>query len=174
MKSNRRPLGSGVLTFLALALVIGCQPGQEEHPPPAAEEVEPHFTFAGGVSIEISGNVARVTVPFDPEEYARGGDLWAKAMPYIFLFSPGSRDAFEAHPGLAGIRVLSQHPNGDIIAEALLSRGNLNQLTWQRAINIAGAARQEGTDRPGTMQTLVEWGEDHTDFEYNPDYIGSA
>ena len=174
MNAVLRPFRSGVTIVLALALLAGCQTEQVDYPTPSAEEIEPHFAFAGGVSVAISGNVAQVTVPFDPEEYALGGDLWAKAMPYIFLFSPGSRDAFDEHPGLGGVRVISQHPNGETIAEALLSRGTLNQVTWQRAISIAGTAREEGTDRPGTMQTLVQWGEEHTDFEYNPDYIGSA
>lgn len=174
MNAVLRPFRSGVTIVLALALLAGCQTEQVDYPTPSAEEIEPHFAFAGGVSVAISGNVAQVTVPFDPEEYALGGDLWAKAMPYIFLFSPGSRDAFDEHPGLGGVRVISQHPNGETIAEALLSRGTLNQVTWQRAISIAGTAREEGTDRPGAMQTLVQWGEEHTDFEYNPDYIGSA
>jgi hypothetical protein len=164
-----RVLVAPVLILLALA---GCEVGEEpDHPVPSSAEVEAYYEYAGDLSVEISGNVAQVRVTYDPVEYRRGGALWAKAFPYIFLFSPATRDALADHPGLGGVRVIAHHPNGDVVAQALLSRGVLTQLTWNRALNISGAARAEGTERPSVMQDLVRWGEDHSEFEYNPEYI---
>jgi hypothetical protein len=166
----RTPL---LLSAIASTLLVlgGCETDEQELRVPTADEIRTHYEYAGDLSVSISGNVAHVRVAYDPESFARGGDLWAKAFPYIFLFSPGTRDAFEAHPGLGGVRVITQHPNGDTVAEALLSRGELTEVTWRRAVSISGQARRDGTERPARMQDLVRWGEDHTDFEYNPDYI---
>lgn len=153
----------------------GCDTFEEpDHPVPSASQIEAHYEYAGDLSVEVSGNVAQVKVTFDPVEFRRGGDLWAKAFPYIFLFSPATRDAMSEHPGLGGVRVIALHPNGDMVAQALLSRGVLTELTWNRALNISGQARREGTERPARMQDLVRWGEDHAEFEYNPDYIDTA
>ena len=162
------------LVVPALLLLSGaCAPEEPDHPVPGAAEIEALYVWEGDLSVEMSGNVAQVTVTLDPAQYRRGGDLWAKAFPYIFIFSGGTRDAFDENPGLGGVRVLAAHPNGEIISQALLSREVLNELTWNRALRISQEARQEGTERPSTMQDLVRWGEDHTEFEYNPTYIGT-
>lgn len=157
--------------LLAVTLLAACELEDEELPVPSAAEVQAYYEYEGELSVEMSGNVAQITVVFDPQEFERGGDLWAKAFPYIFVFSPGTRQALQEHRGLGGVRVIARHPNGDVVAQALLSREALTEITWRRAVNIAGRARQEGTERPARMQDLVEWGEDHTDFEYNPSYI---
>jgi hypothetical protein len=171
----RSPRSALPLSFLlgAATLLSACQvPGRSDvPPPPAAGELEGHWSYAGGVEVEITGNVARVSVVVDPAPFAGGGDLWAKGFAYLFLFSPGTKDALDAHPGLGGVRVVTLHPNGDVMSEALLSRGTLNPYTWQRALSIAGQARRDATERPGRMRDLVQWGEDHTEFEYNPRYI---
>jgi hypothetical protein len=170
-RRSRRAL-PGVLALLVTA--VACDPGGDpDHPVPSASEIEALYQYAGGLEVEISGNVAQITVRYDPAQFERGGNLWAKAFPFIFLYSPATRDAFQEHPGLGGVRVIGEHPNGDIVAQALLSRGVLNEITWRRAINIAGRARQEGTTRPALMQELVRWGEDHSEFEYNSTYITS-
>lgn len=158
---------------LLVVLLPGCEREGAERPVPAAEELVRHWEYAGPLSVEVSGNVAQISVTIDPADYARGGDLWAKAFPYIFIFSPGTREAFREHPGLGGVRVMTLHPGGDIMAQALLERGTLAENTWRRALNVAGRARQEGTERPGYMSDLVHFGEDHTDFQYNPSYISS-
>ncbi len=168
-----RRLGHALLlVILAGVLVLtGCEREEVVHPVPPASEIATYYVWEGGVTAEISGNVAQVSVTIDPEQYRRGGDLWAKAFPYLFIFSPATRDALSDHPGLGGVRVTARHPNGDAIATAMLSRGTLTPGNWNRALSIARDARQEGTERPGRVQDLVRWGEDHTDFEYNPDYI---
>lgn len=169
--------------FLLLALLLGVlgaasgcdqlpQLGQERADPPTAEEMAGYFSFSGGeIDVTMSGNVARVTVTLDPESYRAGGTTWARAIPYLFLFTVSTRDAFREHPGLGGVRVRTRHPGGDIMAEALLERGALSDRNWTRAINQAGEARQEATQRPGLMMNVIRWGEDHTDFQYNPEYI---
>lgn len=170
MRSHARFEALLLVPALVLA-TAGCDGEDELPPPPSPEEVAAHYEWEGELDVTMSGNVAQVAVAFDPEAYERGGDLWEKAFPYIFLFSPGTRDALEAHEGLGGVRVVSTHPNGDTVAEALLQRGELNDLDWREALSVAAEAREEGTERPGRMRDLVQWGEDHTEFEYNPDHI---
>ncbi len=140
---------------------------------PSAEEVAVYFDYAGDLSVEISGNVAQVTVVVDRDEYARGGELWARAFPYIVLFTPGTRDALNEHPGLGGVRSVVRYGDGTLVARALLERGALTPVSWQRALNVAAEARAQGTERPGFMRDLVRWGEDHTTHEYNPEYISA-
>jgi hypothetical protein len=168
-------MGAPLALFLSALGLVGCDAlsRPEAHAAPAAEEVRPHLAYGGEISVEMSGNVAQVTVVVDPQPYRRGGDLWAKATPYLYLFSSSTRDAFEANPGLGGMRVIIQHPNGDWMAQALLSREVLSEAGWRQALNLSGVARRDGTERPGRMQDLVRWGEDRTEFQYNPDYISS-
>ena len=53
----------------------------------------------------------------------------------------------------------------------MLLRDELNDLTWRRALNIAGVARRDGTEQPSKLEDLARWGEDHTEYEYNPRYV---
>ena len=41
----------------------------------------------GALSAEVVGNVVTVSVAQDPQLIRRGGALWAKVGPYIFVFS---------------------------------------------------------------------------------------
>jgi hypothetical protein len=151
----------------------GAGPGRRP-PPPAADELEGLLELCRGVEVEITGNVARVSLVVDPAPFAGGGDLWAKgfALPLPLLAGDEGRPRCP-FPGLGGVRVVTVHPGGDVMAEALLSRGTLNDYTWRRALNVAAQARRDATERPGRMRDLVQWGEDHTEFEYNPRYISS-
>jgi hypothetical protein len=174
--TRRSATGAILLPLLLLGALAACDriplPDREEHPAPSVTDLEGYYSFpSGDLLLGMSGNVAQVTVTVDPEPYRRGGDLWAKSLPYIFLFSQGTQDAFEQHPGLGGIRVRVLHPTGDVMAEARLARDAMSDRDWREALSIAGQARRDGTERPGTMGRLVRWGEDHTQFEYNPDYI---
>lgn len=181
-RSHRAPAPRGgahaasrALAAALFLLLAGCQgPDRGElPPPPSAVEVRPYYAYTGELEVQITGNVARVEVVVDPAPYTRGGDLWAKGMPYLFLFSQGTRDALNDFPGLGGVRLVTLHPNGDVMAEALLTRGTLNDYSWRQALNVAAQARRDATERPGRMRDLVRWGEDHTEFEYNPRYISS-
>ena len=151
--------------------VTGDRETEEQLRAPSAGEIAGYFDYAGEISVEMSGNVAQVTVVVDREQYRRGGELWARAFPYIVLFSPGTRQALADHRGLGGVRAVVRYGDGTMVARALLERGSLTPVSWQEALNTAARARSEGSERPGLMRDLVHMGEDHTSYEYNPEYI---
>lgn len=159
------------LAGLALALLAACQ--EPDLVIPTAEEVREHYTYrAGELEVEMSGNVAEITVTQPWSQIRRGGSLWARVGPYIFLFSDQTREVFQAYSGLAAVRVTTQTPGSTTIAEALLRRDALNDLTWRRALNIAGKARTQATRRPSLLEDLIRWGEDNTvEHEYNPEFV---
>ncbi|HSM09431.1 MAG TPA: hypothetical protein VLA33_10500 [Gemmatimonadota bacterium] len=125
------------------------------------------------VDISLNGNVVELAVTQDSDQLSRGGSVWAKAGPYIFLFTPQTRELLEAYGGIGGVRVTTLDANGRLVARALLERGTLNSVTWPRAINAAGRARVEGTQRPQTMVDLADFGEEHTSYEYSQRYVRS-
>ena len=172
---TRLKSGSVKLVFVAVTGVAsgiaGCQVDQSPLVTPSASDVETYFEYDGSLAVSMSGNVAQVTVVIDQEEYRMGGRVWAMASPYIFLFSPATKEAFEDYSGLGGVRVIVQYEDSGILAQALLERSELNEVTWQRALNVVGQARTQGTESPGYMRDLIRWGEEHTDFQYNPEYI---
>lgn len=129
------------------------------------------YEYGGPLDVEMSGNVAQITVEIDQDEYRMGGRVWAMASPYIFLFSPATEQAFIDYPGLGGARVIVRYPDGSLLAQALLERSELSYITWPQALNVAARARTEGTQSPGFMRDLVRYGEEHTEFEYNPEHI---
>jgi hypothetical protein len=156
-----------ILTVVALACV-GCQePG--ELAVPRASEVEDYYTYDGRLSAEVTGNVATISVAQDPQLLRRGGALWAKVGPYVFVFSEETHQLFLDYPGLAGVRVVTS-VGGAQVASALLERETLSDVLWRRSLNIAGKARRDGTERVTLLQDLVRWGEDRTEYEYNPRY----
>jgi len=152
-----------------LVLTAAC----ERPPPPgapSASQVEALYEYGGPLAVEMSGNVAQITVEIDQDEYRMGGRVWAMASPYIFLFSPATERAFIDYPGLGGARVIVRYPDGSLLAQALLEPGELSYITWPQALNVAARARTEGTESPGFMRDLVRYGEEHTEFEYNERY----
>ena len=154
---------------LAAAVSSGC-----EEPPdltlPGASEVEAAYDYGGGFSAALNGNVAEITIVQASRHIERGGTLWVKVGPYVFLFSQETMDLFRDYPGLAGVRAITRTPDGTEVARALLTRDTLNDLTWRRALHISGLARRDGTRRPTLLEDLVQWGEDHTEYDYNPRY----
>lgn len=158
-----------VWTGLLIAGVAGCQPG--ELPVPTTEEASEYYAAVSDVTVEMSGNVAEVTVVQSSTQLRRGGSLWARVGPYIYLFSDATQSLLNDYPGLAAVRVITRTAGGTEVARATLSQGTLNELTWRRALNVAGLARRDGTERVTLLEDLVEWGEDRTEFEYNPRYV---
>ncbi|MEE2905949.1 MAG: hypothetical protein VX801_06075 [Gemmatimonadota bacterium] len=60
------------------------------------------------------------------------------------------------------------------VANVLLGRDALSDVQWRRALNIAGRARVNGTQRVTLLQDLVRWGEDYAEeYNYNPRYARS-
>lgn len=168
-----RPRRPRVITAaLVLMTATACQPGPETEgdlPLPEPEDVVSYYDYEGGMEAEIVGNVAVLTVEQSPDLLRRGGTLWAKVGPYVFLFSEETRRLFEDWPGLAGVRVITRVGSAEV-ANALLAHEELTDVLWRRSLNIAGRARRDGTNQMTLLEDLVQWGEDHTEFTYNPRY----
>lgn len=155
---------------VAVALVAGgCQ---EAAAPalPSAEAVETYYKYDFGLDAEVLGNVATIFVTQEAQQIRRGGALWAKVGPYVFLFTEETHQLFEDYPGLAGVRIVTRVGTSEV-AKALLRRDELSGVLWRRSMNIAGRARREGTHRVTLLEDLVDWGEAHTEFEYNERYM---
>jgi len=156
---------------VALVLLLGpaaCEPSPPDLVLPDASEVEAYYETERRLEAEVSGNVVEVRVDQPAEHLRRGGTLWAKVGPYVFVFTEATRGLFEDYPGLAAVRVVTRLPDGSEVARAMLVRDELSDVQWRRALNIAGKARGEGP--LGRLDELVRWGEEHTTFEYNPTY----
>lgn len=158
-----------LLGALLLAAAGGCR--EQDLSLPTAEQVASYYSYTGQLTAEMSGNVAEITVVQSSQQLRRGGTLWAKVGPYVLLFSEPTQRLFNDFGGLGGVRVITTAPGGTEVARALLARDGLNELTWRRALNVAGTARRDGTERPSFLEALVTWGEDHTEYEYNPRYV---
>ena len=167
-KSAVALLGLMPVFLFAYGVCVGCE--EPDLSVPSSAEVEGAYTYGGGLSATMNGNVAEVTIVQADRQIRRGGTLWVKVGPYVLLFSKETEGLFRDYPGLAGVRAVTVTPDGAEVARALLARGTLNDLTWRRALNIAGVARRDGTRRPTLLEELVRWGEDHTEFSYNPRY----
>ena len=166
---HRHPRSLATLALAATAVAAGAC---EETPPtvPDADAVESYYEIPSRTSVEMNGNVAEIRVDQPGDQLRRGGPIWAKVGPYVYLFSEPTRDLFADYDGLAGVRVTTVAPTGEWVARATLPRSALNGITWQRALNISGHARKSGSQRLTLLEDLIRWGEEHTDFEYNPDY----
>ena len=164
-------MNAGTHRVVLAAVVLACGGCQEpaDLAVPSASEVTEYYTYDGRLSAEVTGNVATVSVSQDPQLLRRGGSLWAKLGPYVFVFSDETHQLFLDYPGLAGVRVVTT-VGGAQVASALLARGTLSDVLWRRSLNIAGKARRDGTERVTLLQDLVRWGEDRTEYEYNPRY----
>jgi hypothetical protein len=157
--------------FVIVGSTVACEAADLSLPTSA--QVEAAYEYGGRLSAKVHGNVAEVTIVQADRQIQRGGSLWAKVGPYILLFSKETEGLFREYPGLAGVRAITETPAGAEVARALLPRDALNDLTWKRALNISGLARRDGTRRPTLLEELVRWGEDHTEFTYDPRFVGS-
>ena len=164
MRQTRIGLAMAVLA----AGLAACAPGGDMTLP-TADEVVSYYEYNAGLSAEIVGNVAVLSAEQSPQQLRSGGTLWAKVGPYVFLFSEETRSLFEDYPGLAGVRVITRVGNAEV-ANALLTHEALSDVLWRRSLNIAGRARRDGTQRMTLLEDLVDWGEEHTEFTYNPQY----
>lgn len=149
-------------------LAVGCAPVQDGTLP-TAEQVVAAYESSRDLQADIVGNVAVVTVAQDAQQLRRGGSLWAKVGPYVFLFSVETRQLFIEYPGLAAVRVITKVGDAEV-ANAILTADELSDVLWRRSLNIAGQARRDGTSRMTLLEDLVDWGESHTEFSYNERY----
>lgn len=158
----------GVLAAVALAAAAACEPGENRDLPPATVL---DSIFGDRVQSSLNGNVVELRVTQDASQLTRGGPIWAKAGPYIYLFTPQTRSLLERYGGVGGVRATTLDRRGELIARALLERTTLNSVTWPKAINVAGLARTQGSERPQRMVDLAEYGEEHTSYEYSEQYV---
>lgn len=161
--------GSILLKGVLALGIIGCQ--EVEAPVPTVDEVEAYYEGTPGITVEMSGNVAEITVLQPYSQVRRGGTLWAKVGPYIYLFSQETQSLFLDFGGLAGVRVITTTSSRGEVARVFLARDGLTDVLWRRAMNIAGLARRDGTERPTLLEDLVQWGEEHAEFEYNSRFL---
>ena len=159
---------------VALSLLlgsIGCQ--ATDLAVPSGAEAQARFRASSTVSVGVSGNVVEISVNQPLQQIRRGGSLWAKVGPYVYLFTEESETLLRDYPGVSGIRVITRTSRRNTeVARAFLPRDALNEITWKRAKNIAGRARRDGTRRPTLLEELVEWGQDHTEFNYSEEFAG--
>jgi hypothetical protein len=168
-RSARRPRRA-LVPAVALLLVAGLAACEEEVLlVPSADEVASYYQSTADMSFDMNGNVAEITVAQDRAQLRRGGTLWARMTPYMYLFSPGTEQLFVDYNGLAAVRVITMAGN-ERVARVTLGRGSLNELTWRRTLNISGLARRDGAEQLTLLEDLIRWGEDHTEFEYNERY----
>ena len=137
---------------------------------PTADAVLASYQSDRALEATIVGNVAVLTVAQSAQQLRRGGKLWAKVGPYVFLFSAETRQLFVEYTGLAAVRVITKVGDAEV-ANALLLESELSDILWRRSLNISGRARVDGTNRMTLLEDLVEWGEDHTEYTYNERYI---
>ncbi|CAN5624599.1 hypothetical protein BH23GEM9_BH23GEM9_27110 [soil metagenome] len=160
--------------LLLLLTVVGCDrilPQRADLSLPELKQVAQVYAQRGQTAeFRYSGNVLEMVVQQPPDQLRRGGQLWARVGPYIYLFSPGTQELFESHAGLAGVRAITMVGDREV-ARALLVRGALNEFSWRRSLELLSEALGEGTARPSTMDRLVQFGEQHTQFEYNPAFV---
>lgn len=163
-----------VAPLLAALLFTGCDRilPQRDTTLPELDVVREAYSRHGvqAADVRYSGNVIELVVQQERAQLQRGGQLWARVGPYIYVFSPATRELFEAYEGVAGVRAITQ-ADGTEVARALLLRDALNEISWRRARSYLGEALDQGTQRPATMDRLVQFGERNTTFEYNPAYV---
>ena len=130
-------------------------------------ESELREIYGAGVSARVTGNVAEIVVRQPREHLRRGGSLWARVGPYIYLLSPQTRELFERYPDLAAVRVITRLPDGREVARGTLVRDTLPEGLWPRAIELAARARLEGSEHPQRLDDLVRWGERYVRYRYS-------
>lgn len=139
---------------------------------PDVATVEGYFQEHRNIlQVAIDGNVVELEVQQPVRQILRGGALWARVGPYVYLLSPGVQELFADHRAVAGVRVTTVLPDGERVAWALLKRDALSEINWKRAHNLLGHALQPGREQPRRLEELRIWGEEHTEYWYNPDYI---
>jgi hypothetical protein len=120
--------------------------------------------------IAYNGNVVEIRIAQPADQLRRGGSLWARVGPWIYLLTPGTRKVLEDYPGIAAVRAITTSGRREV-ARATLRNGVLTDVLWRRTLNILGHALQEGTENPSRLQELAEWGERYGEYDYNTDFV---
>lgn len=167
---NRRNTRIAIAAALLMPIAGACR-GEAESQLPTNAEIR--NLYGPAADVILKGNVVDVQVVQEASQLQRGGAVWAKVGPYIYLFSPPTQKLFDLYPELAAVRVRTVDESGAWVADALLRRGSLNSITWKQAMLKSAKARSEGTERPSYIIDLIRYGEEQTEFKYNVKYVRS-
>jgi hypothetical protein len=163
-----------IAILVMVLLSAGCDRLLQQRPDltlPDSSEAAAIFAAHGiQADFRYSGNVLELVVEQPSDQLRRGGPLWARVGPYIYVFSPGTRQLFERYPGVAAVRAITMTGQTEV-ARAMLVRDTMNEYDWRRARAAVAQALESGTARPGLMDRLVQFGEQHTQYEYNPRFV---
>ncbi len=153
-----------IWVLLAAGLLLsGCGSSPEWVLPEAAGAAE---WFGEDVEARIDGNVLEIRGEMDPEHLRRGGQIWARSGPYFYLFNVHVQRLLESYPDLAAVRAVTVDADGKEVARAMLHREELNPVRWKEALARTSLAQRDGTASPRTVERLIRFGEEHTEFEY--------
>lgn len=146
-------------------------PGRIDMTVPTAAQADSIFQ-AHGIhgSVAISGNVVEVSTSQARDQLQRGGELWARVGPFIYLFSPATTELFGAYPGLAAVRARTLLGDAEV-ARAQLVRDTMRGGDWRQARLLLAQALREGTARPSRLEALVHFGERFTTYDYSPAWV---
>ena len=158
-----RPIGV-FLTVVTAVLALGCEAPATQPALPDPQQAQEWF--GEGTQVALEGDVLVITGTIEADYLRRGGRIWARSGPYFYLFNIKVREFFTNHPGLAGVKATAVTEDGRVLATATVHRNGLNELRWQEALARASLAQTEGTDNPRLVERLIQFGEDHTEFEY--------
>lgn len=163
-----------------LVLVAGCDTAdrvasrlhRERAVMPDVATVEGYFRELRNIlQVSVNGNLVELEVQQPVRQILRGGALWARVGPYVYLLSPGVQQLFEEQRAVAAVQVTTVLPDGERVARTTLKRDELSEINWKRAHSLLGHALQPGNEQPRRLEELRIWGEQHTDYWYNPDYV---
>lgn len=159
-----------VLMLALLTALTGCRLG-DQRDPQLPDPAEAAARYGSGAEAEIRGNVLEVRVEMPQAVVRQGGVIWARSGPYFYLFSPPTRELFTEYPDLAAVRVVTSTSEGEEIARATLLRDALSEIRWRQGLALSARAQQQGTERPRMLEELTYFGEEWTEFQYNPEYV---
>jgi hypothetical protein len=123
--------------------------------------------YGEGTEARIDGNVLEIRGTMDADHLRRGGRIWARSGPFFYLFNVHVQALLRDYPDLAAVRVQTFTPEGEPVAEAMITRDALNEYRWREALARASQAQQEGTTNPRVVERLIQFGEDHSRFRYH-------
>ncbi len=96
MSVNHKP----IIHLLAMSFILaplGCE--EVDLALPSDSEAGAHYASSSDLTVRVSGNVVELTVDQPIRQVRRGGSLWAKVGPYIYLFSDQTEGLLREYPG---------------------------------------------------------------------------